>query len=79
MVTLATILPIGPNDWANAAAIHMDHYPDRDRDANSLRRKFNALVKVKKPTGDPTCPHPVKRAKHIMRSIEARADSGVGV
>ena len=39
-----------------------------------MKAKFKGLVSHKKPTGDPTCPSPVVRAKRIKRAIE----EGVG-
>ncbi|KAK9372622.1 uncharacterized protein V1513DRAFT_404851 [Lipomyces chichibuensis] len=39
------------------------------RDVAALRRKFNQLVNLPKPTGDPTCPPDVRRAKEISRAI----------
>ena len=51
--------------------------PDRapERDIEAIRNKFRNLKNVKKPTGDPTCPPLVVRAKRINYDIEA----GVGV
>jgi hypothetical protein len=46
--------------------------PDRSRSAEDLRNKFKKLRNVKKPTGDPSCPEEVKRAKRIHRKIEGR-------
>ena len=46
--------------------------PNSKEDHESLRRKFKALKNVMKPTGDPTCPPDVIRAKHIQRRIEER-------
>lgn len=37
-----------------------------------LRTKFDNLAKTKKPTGDPSCPPNVRRAKHIARDILGR-------
>lgn len=37
------------------------------------RTKFKSLKNAKKPTGDATCPEPVKMAKHIAREIEREA------
>ena len=41
--------------------------PHRDQD--SLKNKFDKLSNRKKKTGDPSCPQPVRRAKHIARAI----------
>ena len=37
------------------------------------RKKFNALVSVKKPTGDPNCPPNVKRAKRLNTKIQDKS------
>ncbi|CAK4544757.1 unnamed protein product [Aphanomyces euteiches] len=45
------------------------------RDVDSLRRKFAQLKNHPKPTGSPSCPDDVRRAKQISREI----DNSVGV
>jgi hypothetical protein len=47
--------------------------PERDYDA--IKNKWKALKNIKKPTGDPTCPPLVVRAKRLNKEIE----DGVGV
>ena len=44
--------------------------PGRAREGESLRNKFKALKNKKKPTGDPTCPVEVLRAKRADRAIQ---------
>ncbi|KAK9237465.1 hypothetical protein V1525DRAFT_432822 [Lipomyces kononenkoae] len=39
------------------------------RDVAALRRKFNQMVNLPKPTGDSTCPSDVRRAKELSRAI----------
>jgi hypothetical protein len=46
----------------------------RPRDNDSLKLKFKSLRLARKPTGDPTCPPEVRRAKLIYRDIERNAD-----
>ena len=46
-------------------------YPARDTEM--LKRKFEPLVNESKPTGSPSCPQSVRRAKLISRSILNRA------
>jgi hypothetical protein len=46
----------------------------RPRDNESLKLKFKSLRLVRKPTGDPTCPPEVRRAKLIYREIERSSD-----
>jgi len=72
-------LPIGPQEWGHVETAHADSFPEGMRDAHSLRRKFNSLIKSKSPTGDPNCPPDVKKAKRIQRLMIARADATDGV
>lgn len=69
--------PIGTDMWKNVSnefnKIARGNLWD-ERDEDSLKAKFKGLVSHKKPTGDPTCPSPVVRAKRIKRAIE----EGVG-
>ncbi|CAM9602921.1 unnamed protein product, partial [Ectocarpus fasciculatus] len=71
MLTIAEgILPMGMGQWEAAASEYNVHFPRYPRDAESLRVKYKALKNMKKPTGDPICPTPVKRAKRLQREIE---------
>lgn len=67
------IKPIGGEMWKRIAVefnktARANLWEERDED--SLKAKFKGLVANKKPTGDPNCPSPVKRAKRIKKSIE---------
>ena len=67
-------LPMGQMQWQTTTDAYNEGVgPDRLRDFESLRNKFKKLKNFPKPTGDPTCPSPVKAAKRIQREIEARA------
>ena len=67
-------LPCGGNEWEAVAMRFNRSLPNgvASRDADSLKAKFKSLRNVKKPTGDPSCPEEVKRAKRAQYSIEAR-------
>ena len=78
------LLPRGDNEWQLVTDQYNlnrpREFPEREKD--SIRNKFKALKNVKKPTGDPTIPASVRRAKQIQRRIEDRisvetADDGV--
>ena len=71
-------LPIGPQEWDDVTEAHADRFLLKNRDSQSLRRKFNELVNSKKPTGDPNCPPHIRRAKMIQRQIITKSDSGGG-
>lgn len=70
--------PLGANQWS-IVSHKFNEWCQRNgrpvRDAESLKMKFDKLVNVKKPTGDPSCPLPVRRAKHIARSILAKCNA----
>ena len=72
------ILPEGPNDWARMQEQHALHYPGEERTSDSLKRKFQALYNSRKPTGDPTCPEVVRRAKRAWESIKEKMDFSDG-
>lgn len=72
------ILPLGQHEWERVAfefnrqmaALVGNSAVARDHE--SLRNKFKLLRYSKKPTGHPTCPWEIKRAKHLQRKIEKR-------
>ncbi|KAK9483529.1 hypothetical protein V1527DRAFT_472946, partial [Lipomyces starkeyi] len=64
--------PIGPAKWNQVVDAYEDYCLENgtpSRDVGAIRRKFNSLVNFPKPTGDPTCPPDIKRAKEISRMI----------
>jgi hypothetical protein len=63
-------VPIGQIAWQNVMNYFNARVPDnRERDERSLRNKFNALVNMKAPTGDPNIPNQVLRAKELSERI----------
>ena len=77
--TISTHLPIGSHEWEVVASQHNENFPDKEWTGPSLCRKFSQLHKVKKPTGDPTCPAEVRYAKQIFRRIEQQADASAEI
>ena len=75
LTCIETVLPIGPEEWEMVADTHSLDFPAHNREASSLRRKFQSLYNQNVPTGDPTCPPHVRRAKRLRYKIEERADS----
>ena len=73
LTSIEQYLPMGPEEWEAVADSHSFEFPNRE--AQSLRRKFQALYNVRIPTGDPTMPAHVRRAKRIRYLIEERADA----
>ena len=68
------ILPNSPNSWERVAVSHRNLFPDLKQNTKSLKRKFESLYNHKKPTGDPTCPVAVRKAKQIWEEIKSRMD-----
>jgi hypothetical protein len=72
---IEVILPIGQQEWERVVKRHVQYYPQNQRDAASLRRKFQQLYNTAAPTGDPNIPAAVLRAKAICNNLETRADT----
>jgi hypothetical protein len=66
--------PIG-QDWKEVEEEHNGYYPDTQRDVDSLKRKFATLYGSKMPTGDPSCPPVVRRAKRLAAMLSS--DAGI--
>jgi len=66
---IAAILPVDGADWEAVKDAHGEFYGANDRATESIKRKFQQLYRVQKPTGDPTCPPNVRLAKQIRRQI----------
>ena len=62
-------LPVGTQEWEYIANEYSSAHPRPLRDVASLRRKFNTLAKKKTPTGNPSCPPFVRRAKKIFNAL----------
>nr|KAE8922048.1 hypothetical protein PF009_g27678 [Phytophthora fragariae] len=65
------IIPFGAEQWQNAASQFNTNIPAgwTERDGDSLKRKFQKLVRVPKPTGKKYME--VQRAKRLQYAIEA--------
>lgn len=70
--------PLGSNQWAMVEKNYNEWGENNDRpyrDMDSLKGKFDKLANVKKPTGNPSCPDNVRRAKRIARDILAKCNA----
>ena len=74
------ILPVHGEDWEEVSQAHAANFPNTLRNAESIKRKFQALYRVKKPTGDPFCPPEVRFAKRLRHLITTKCeiDDGEG-
>ena len=73
-----TYLPISAQNWQTVADSHLENYPREQRTAESLRRKFQEISRRTGPTGDPTCPPYVIKAKAIDRQLVPMIDTSSG-
>ena len=65
--------PCGIDEWDIIASTFNTHFGNgENRSGDDLRNKFKALKNVRKPTGDPSIPPNVRRAKLAQKEIEAR-------
>ncbi len=62
-----TYLPISAQNWQAVADSHSENHPREQRTAELLRCKFQEISRRTGPTGDPTCPPYVIKAKQINR------------
>lgn len=66
---------MGAYPWSTVAERFNEVARDKEwplRNPDGLKTLFNKLRTFKEPTGDPTCPAPVREAKRIARDIEER-------
>lgn len=68
------ILPRGSNEWERIAEEFNNSRSAgmNERDADAIRNKFKSLKNMRKPTGAPTIPPSVKKAKAIQKAVEQR-------
>ena len=62
-------LPVGTKEWEYIATEYSSAHPRPLCDVASLRCMFNTLAKKKTPTGIPSCPPFVHRAKKIFNAL----------
>ena len=72
------MLPISGKEWEELAMRHNSFFPEHDRNAESLKRKFYSIAKKGPPTGSPNCPEYVRYAKAIMNKIAIETDGSTG-
>ncbi|PXF44298.1 hypothetical protein BWQ96_05925 [Gracilariopsis chorda] len=71
-------LPLSKEEWDHIVRLPSERYPEYKRTVDSLKRKFASLHRRRIPTGDPTIPLDVDKAKRIRYSMTERADIGEG-
>jgi hypothetical protein len=73
-----SILPMGGEEWNNVEHEHNIKFLEKNCVVEMLCRKFQLLNLMKPPTGDPTIPPEVERAKQTNNPIKLKADILVG-
>ncbi len=68
-------LPIASIEWERIENLHKCNFPTEDRTRESLKRKFQDLYRSKIPTGNPSMPNNIRRAKRIHQLIEQRINA----
>lgn len=69
------VLPIGGDEWQNVCK-QFNSFFHGDWNVESLRRKFASLHRKRIPTGDPSMPYTVRKAKLIHHLIGHKTDLG---
>ena len=73
LVVVKSVNTVSGENWTTLAMIHDEKWPQNSRRMAGLRWKFYNILKLAPPTGNPTCPPHVKRAKRINRMIAGGA------
>ncbi|KAG7389718.1 hypothetical protein PHYBOEH_007375 [Phytophthora boehmeriae] len=75
LAAIEHIRPLGSNDWERVASMYNENIPVDFtlRGAESIKRKFLIMKNEPKPTGDPSYPKAVVRAKRAYYAMECRA------
>ena len=71
-VHIGSVLPIISHHWNNVCTLLAEKFSSRTPE--SLRRKYNSLVRQKPNTGDPHCPWQVRAAKTLLSSIRTKTE-----
>lgn len=63
---------VGKMEWETIARRHRRRFPDNDRTAEALKRKFEGLYGMKPGTGQTVMPPHIERAKRLWEEIKGR-------
>jgi hypothetical protein len=70
---LEEVGPLGPEQWENIVSRYNSDYAKPNepsiQDKEGLRQQWYKMTKVSKPTGDPSCPEYIRRAKRVNKEI----------
>ena len=78
LTSIETILPIGGLEWDAIVAQHDMRFLDASRTKDALKRKFPTMYGTRIPTGDPTIPPEILRAKRAYEELKLKAEISDG-
>ena len=67
--TVEEFVPISSTEWERVSNQHISFFPNKNQTAESLKRKFQEMVRTKMKTGDPHMPAYVRIAKWAYYAI----------
>jgi len=70
---IRTVLPTGNDMWELVAQLHGNYFPDCNRNAVSIKKKFYQLANKQPTKGNPNIPPSVALAKEIREEINTKA------
>ncbi len=76
--TIEELLPIGYTEWECVWDRHVLLYPQQDQTVESLKRKFQVMVRAKIKTGNPNMPPHIRGAKRAYFAIVKKTDGSTG-
>jgi hypothetical protein len=76
--TIEELVPIGNTEWERVWDRHVALYPEQDRTVESLKWKFQEMVRAKIKTGDPNMPPHICCAKRAYFAIVKKTDGSTG-
>jgi hypothetical protein len=76
--TVEEIVPISHTEWDRVRDQHSEFFSEQNRTTESLRRKFQWMVKMKIPTGDPNMPRHIRVAKRANYAIVKATNGSTG-
>ena len=69
LTIMEMVQPLSRSEWNTVEDLHQEHYGEKHRSADSIKKKYKKLVKEGPPTGDPHCPDHVRQAKRLNNAL----------
>ena len=78
LTIMEMVQPLSRSEWNTVEELHQEHYGEKHRSADSIKKKYKKLVKEGPPTGDPHCPDHVRRAKRLNYALFRKSEMATG-